>query len=119
MKTKALLLLSLVSILFFTSCSKESTPKLTFANNVTEGQADGSGNYTITGTMTSEVNLDKVTLTKEGQNNPFLVDDTEAKNKNTYTFSYLVTGINSNTYIILDAYDQDGGKTTAKFLIRK
>lgn len=86
---------------------------------MTEGQANQNGEYTITGTLQSDVNLEKVTLTKEGQNNPFLVDDSEAKNKNTYSFSYLVTGINANTYIILDAWDQDGGKTTARFLIRK
>ena len=120
MKTKTLTLLSLFALLFFASCSKNnSNPKFAFTNNVTEGQADASGEYIITGTLTSEVNLDKVTLTKEGQSSPFLTDDSEAKNKNTYSFVYLVTGINSNTYIILDAYDQDGGKTTAKFLIRK
>ena len=120
MKTKVFALLSLATLLFFASCSKDNNdPKFAFTNNVTEGQANASGEYTITGTLTSEVNLDKVTLTKEGQNNPFFVDESEAKNKNTYSFVYLVTGINSNTYIILDAYDQDGGKTTAKFLIRK
>jgi len=120
MKTKLFAGLSLVTLLFFVSCSKNSAdPKLTFTNNQTEGQANASGEYTITGTLISEVNLEKVTLTIEGQNNPFLVDDSEAKNKNEYSFSYLVTGINANTYIILDAYDQDGGKTTAKFLIRK
>ena len=120
MKTKLFALLSLAALLFFSSCSKDNDePKFAFINNVTEGQANPSGEYTITGTLTSEVNLDKVTLTKEGQNNPFFVDESEAKNKNTYSFVYPVTGINSDTYIILDAYDQDGGKTTAKFLIRK
>ena len=120
MKTKLFALLCLSMLLIFASCSKNGAdPKFTFANNVTEGQANGAGEYTITGTLVSEVNLQKVTLTKEGQNNPFFVDDSEAKNKNEYTFSYLVTGINSNTYIILDAYDQDGGKTSAKFLIKK
>ena len=120
MRTKLFALLSLAILVFFTSCSKENNdPKFAFTNNVTEGQANANGEYTITGTLTSEVNLEKVTLTKEGQNNPFFTDDSEAKNKNTYSFVYLVTGINSNTYVILDAYDQDGGKTTAKFLIRK
>ena len=120
MKTKVLAILSLATLLFFTSCSKnDGDLTLTFANNQTEGQANASGEYTLTGTLVSEVNLEKVTLTKEGQNNPFLVDDTEAKNKNNYPFSYLITGINSNTYIVLDAYDQDGGKTSARFLIRK
>jgi hypothetical protein len=36
-----------------------------------------------------------------------------------YDFSYLVTGIAANTYIVLDAYNQEGGKTTARFLIKK
>jgi hypothetical protein len=120
MKTKILAVLSMAAFFFLASCSKNNAdPKFTFTNNQTEGQANANGEYTITGTLVSEVNLEKVTLTKEGQNNPFFVDDSEAKNKNEYSFVYLVTGINSNTYIILDAYDQDGGKTTAKFLIRK
>lgn len=120
MKTKLLAMLSLAVLFVFASCSKnDSAPKFTFTNNSTEGQANQAGEYTITGTLESDVNLQKVTLTKEGQNNPFMIDDSEAKNKNNYTFSYLVTGINSNTYIVLDAYDQQGGKTSAKFLIRK
>lgn len=120
MKTTLLALFALTSVFFISSCSKNNDkPSFTFTNNATEGQANQNGEYTITGTLQSDVNLQKVTLTKEGQNNPYLVDDSEAKNKNTYSFSYLVTGINSNTYIILDAYDQDGGKTTARFLIRK
>lgn len=120
MKTKLLALLSVTAMLFLFSCKKDTgVPVISFTNNTTEGQASQAGEYTITGTLQSEVNLEKVTLTKEGQNNPFFVDDSEAKNKNTYSFSYLVTGINANTYIILDAYDQDGGKTTARFLIRK
>src|SRR6478736_3322407 len=110
MKTKLFAMLALVTILFFSSCSKNGAdPKFTFTNNTTEGQASASGEYRITGTLVSDVNLQKVTLTKEGQNNPFFVDESEAKNKNNYSFSYLVTGINANTYIILDAFDQDGG----------
>ena len=120
MKTKLFAMLSLAMLLIFSSCSKNgAAPKFTFTNNQTEGQANQAGEYTITGSLVSEVNLQKVTLTKEGQNNPFYTDDSEAKNKNNYSFAYLVTGVNSNIYILLDAYDQDGGKTTAKFLIRK
>jgi len=115
-----LFLASLAAFLFLASCSKDNkSPQINFTNNITEGQATANGEYTITGTLVSEVNLQKVTLTKEGQNNPFLVDESEAKNKNNYSFSYLVTGINANTYIILDAYDQNGGKTTARFFIKK
>ena len=88
-------------MLFFTSCQKDNQePTSSFTNNVTEGQASQNGVYTSSSTLHSDVNLEKVTLTKEGQNNPFLVDDSEAKNKNTYSFSYLLTGINANTYII-------------------
>ncbi|HEX8313397.1 MAG TPA: hypothetical protein VF609_00310, partial [Flavisolibacter sp.] len=88
MKAKLIALFSLTALLFFASCSKDNdAPKFSFTNNATEGQANTNGEYTITGTLTSEVNLQKVTLTKEGQNNPFFTDDSEAKNKNTYTFS--------------------------------
>jgi hypothetical protein len=120
MKTKLFAMLALVTIFVFASCTKNGAePKFTFTNNLTEGQANTGGEYTITGTLVSDVNLEKVTLTKEGQNNPFFVDDSEAKNKNNYIFAYLVTGVNTNTYVTLDAYDQDGGKTSAKFLIKK
>lgn len=120
MKTKVLMLLAITATLFFASCSKSnSAPDFTFADTSLEGQASASGEYTITGTLISEVNLEKVTLTREGQNTPFLMDDSEAKNKNTYSFSYLVTGIVSNTYVLIEAYDQNGGKKTARFLIRK
>ena len=117
---KTIIAFSFAALLFLASCSKDNNnPQLTFTNNITEGQANANGEYTMTGTLVSDVNLEKVILTKEGENNPFLVDDSEAKNKNSYNFSYLVTGISSNTYIILDAYNQDGGKTTARFLIKK
>lgn len=120
MKIRTLLLLSLSTMLFFAACSKDKqAPAFTFTNNATEGQANANGEYTISGTLTSEVNLNKVTLTKEGQNNPFMVDDSEAKNKNTYNFSYLVTGVNTNTYVLIEALDQNGGRSNAKFLIRK
>ena len=120
MRTKFLAIFSLATLLFISSCRKDNeNPRLSFSNNATEGRANQNGEFTITGTLQSEVNLQKVTLTKEGENNPFLTDDSEAKNKNNYSFSYLVTGINANTYIILDAYNQNGGKTSARFLIRK
>ncbi len=120
MKTTIMLLASIFSILFMASCSKENqAPRIVFSNNVSEGQASADGTFTLTGTLTSEVNLSKVTLTKERQSSPFLVDDSEAKNKNEYSFSTLVSGINTNTTILLLAYDQSGGKTSARFLIKK
>jgi hypothetical protein len=98
------------------SCSKdEPTPAITFTQ--TEGKAV-NGEYTITGTITSSVALLKVILTKEGSATPFIVDDTTAKNKNNYPYSYLITGITKDTYIIIDVYDQNNTKTSTRFLIR-
>ncbi len=120
MKTKSFLFMALTAIFFFVSCKKEATnPQLTFTNNVAEGTANASGEYTITGHISSVARLEKVLLTKEGQSTAFLVDESTAKNKNEYDFSYLVTGITANTYIIIDVYDQGGGKVTQRFLIKK
>ena len=120
MKIKSFLLMALTAMFFFVSCKKESTkPQLTFTNNIVEGTANASGGYTITGHISSVVRLDKVVLTKEGQVASFLVDESTAKNKNEYDFSYLVTGITANTYIIIDVFDQGGGKVTQRFLIKK
>ena len=117
MKSKSMLLMAVTAILFFVSCKKDSIPQMTF--KVAEGKANASGEYTITGYISSEVRLDKVTLTKEGQTTPFFIDDATAKNKNQYDFTYLVTGIIADTYIIIDVYDQGGGKITQRFLIKK
>ena len=118
MKTKSFFLMALTAMFFLVSCKKEVTnPQLTFTNNIVEGTANASGEYTITGHISSAVQLTKVVLTKEGQSTPFLVDESTAKNKNEYDFSYLVTGITVNTYIIIDAFDQGGGKITQRFLI--
>ncbi len=120
MKTKSLLIAAITALLFFVSCKKDSpAPQLSFSNNVTEGTANANGEYTIAGHISSAVRLDKVVLTKEGQSAPFLTDESTAKNKNEYDFSYPVTGITANTYIVIDVYDQEGAKTTQRFLIKK
>lgn len=120
MKTKYSLLMALIAMIFAVSCKKEgSIPQFSFTNNVAEATANASGEYTITGHINSEVRLEKVILTREGQTSAFLVDESTAKNKTEYDFSYLVTGITTNTYIIIDVYDQSGGKITQRFLIRK
>lgn len=107
-------------MLFVVSCKKDnSNLQATFSNNLLEGTANASGEYTIVGHISSSVRLDKVVLTKEGQTTAFMVDETTAKNKNEYDFSYLITGITVNTYIIIDIYDQNGGKITQRFLIKK
>ncbi len=112
--------MALSAILFFASCKKESAaPLLTFSNNMTEGTANNAGEFTIAGHISSVVRLDKVTLTKEGESTPFFTDESTAKNKNEYDYSYLVTGITANTYIIIDVYNQEGGKATSRFLIKK
>lgn len=120
MKTKSFLLMALTALMFFTSCKKEGTnPQVTFTNNIAEGTVNSNGEFTITGHISSPVRLDKVTLTKEGQASAFLVDESTAKNKTEYDFSYLVTGITANTNIVIDIYDQAGGKITYQFLIKK
>ena len=120
MKTKFFLLMALTAMFIVVSCKKDRTvPQLSFTNSVAEGTANASGEYTITGHISSVVRLDKVILTKEGQTTPFLIDETTAKNKIEYDYSYLVTGITTNTYIIIDVFDQGGGKTTQRFLIKK
>ncbi|MFE3868636.1 hypothetical protein ACFX5E_11205 [Flavobacterium sp. LS2P90] len=100
------------------SCSKDeptSSPAIAFTQ--AEGKAV-NGQYTITGTITSSVPLLKVIVTKEGDTAPFIIDDTTAKNKNSYPYSYLITGITKDTYILIDIYDQNNTKTSTRFLIR-
>jgi hypothetical protein len=117
-----LIIASLLSVvLLMISCKKEtaSVPKITFTNNLFEGTANAAGEYTITGHISSAVRLDKVVLTKKGATTSFLIDESTAKNKNEYDFSYNVTGITSNTYIVIEIFDQNGGKTTVEFLVKK
>jgi len=98
------------------SCSKdEPTPAIAFTQ--AEGKAVNE-EYTITGTITSSVALLKVIITKEGSATPFIVDDSTAKNKNSYPYSYLITGITKDTYVIIDVYDQNNTKTSTRFLIK-
>jgi len=121
MKIKFLLLLAVSSMILFTSCKKDnaSKPEIAFTNNVSEGTANANGEFTLTGHISSQVSLAKVTLTKLGQADAFMVDESTAKNKNEYDYSYLITGINANTTVTMDVYDQDGNKSSAQFLIRK
>ena len=120
MKTKLFLLLAITSLLFFTSCKKESSkPQISFTNNVAERTADANGEYTLTGHISATVSLNKVTLTKQGQETPFFIDESTAKNKNEYDYSYLITGITANTTIVMVVYDQSGGISSAQFLIKK
>lgn len=109
----------LASGLFLNSCSNNDDAALpTIIFNQTEGKANVLGEYTVSGRIQSEVALSKVIITKEGSSTPFLVDDSTAKNKNDYYFSYLITGVTANTYIVVDIYNQANDKTTVRFLIR-
>lgn len=121
MKLKSFLLISFTSICFLLSCKKDSTAgiQINFTNNLASGTAMPNGDYTITGHITSSIRLDSVTLTTQGQSSPFLIDNSTAKNKTDYTFSYLVTGITANTTILIDVFDQNGGKIESTFLINK
>lgn len=105
--------------LFLNSCSKDdkALPTITFTQ--AEGTANSQGEYTVSGHIHSDVRLAKVIITKEGSTSPFLTDDTTAKNKTDYDFTYLITGITSNTNLIIDVYNQENGKSTFRFLIRK
>ena len=121
MKLKSFLLISLTGICFLISCKKDnkSDIQFNFTDNISTGTADANGNYTITGHITSSVRLDSVTLTKLGQSSPTLTDVSTAKNKIDYTFSYLITGLTANTTILIDVFDQNGGKIESTFLINK
>ena len=129
MKRKIILLFGIFSVLAISlsSCKKDETPvpSITFAE--AEGTADTKGEYLLTGTILSEVQLEKVILTKEGTASPNLTiagiagtytDNSTAKNKTEYAFAYQIAGITANTYIIMDIYDQSGTKKTVKFLVK-
>ena len=121
MKAKFLLFFAITSVLFFSSCKKDSPakPQVSFTGNVAEGTADGNGEFTLTGHISSASSLSKVTLRIKGYEQPFFVDESTAKNKNEYDYSYLITGITADVTIVMDVYNQDGGKTSVEFLIKK
>ena len=108
----------LASGFFLNSCSKHDATLPTITFNQNEGKANSQGEYTVSGHIQSEIALSKVIITKEGSSTPFLTDDSTAKNKTDYNFSYLITGVTTNTYIIVDIYNQANDKTTVRFLIR-
>ena len=118
MKFFITIVLVLASGLFLNSCSNDddALPTVTFTE--VEGVANSQGEYTLTGNIHSDIRLSKVVITKQGSATPFLTDDSTAYNKNDYDFTYLITGITANTYIIMDIYNQSNGKTTRQYLIR-
>ena len=100
------------------SCKKSSsTTSPTYTFSQAQGQAVG-GSYTITGNIKATTSLLKVIVTKEGSSTPLITDDSTAKNKNDYDFSYLITGITVDTWIVLTIYDQNSNVTTARFFIK-
>ena len=118
MKTQAFALL-LCSSLFFAACSKDTGSQHNVTFSESEGIANNNGEYTMQGTITSPIKMDKILLTKEGQSAPFISDTTTAKNKTEHTYSYQVTGITQNTYIRIDVYNMEGGKSSSQFLIKR
>ncbi len=123
MKIKSLFFLLFAVMISVISCKKDSPaatiPTVTFATSILEGTANASGEFELKGHISSATRLEQVTLTKEGQSTAFIVDNSTAKNKNEYDFVYLVTGITSNTYIIISITDQAGGNKTERYLIKK
>lgn len=111
----------LLIAVFVFSCKKDSppTPSIAITDNLTQGTSNASGEYTLTGLITSAVKLDKVVITKEGDSQPYIIDDSTPKNKLEYSFSYQFTAITKNTNYIIDIYDLNGGVTTIKFLVIK
>jgi hypothetical protein len=97
MKT-ALVLFASLWLLATTSCKKDTGADHQISFIEPSGTANGNGEYTIQGQITSPVRLDRVLLTKQGQSTPFIEDNTTAKNKTEHTFSYQVTGIMQDTY---------------------
>lgn len=120
MNAKFILVFAVPTLLLFGACKKEvSKPQVSFTNNIAQGTADANGDYTLTGHISSPVKLSEVTLTKEGDSNPFIIDNSTAQNKLEYDFTYLITGITTNTTIIMDVFDQQGTRVTSEFLIQK
>ncbi|WP_293873339.1 hypothetical protein [Flavobacterium sp.] len=102
---------------FLNSCSKSDATLPTISFTQAEGVADSQGEYTMRGHIHSDIRLRKVIITKQGAATPFLTDDSTANNKTEYDFTYLITGITTDTYMIVDIYNQDNGKKTVQFLI--
>lgn len=120
MKSAYLFIAAIAFSSILISCKKDTaSSQITISTTVPEGVASASGEFLLTGHISSTTRLEKVILTKEGQAAAFLTDESTAKNKNEYDYSYLVTGVNANTYILIDVYDQAGGKITLRFLIKK
>jgi hypothetical protein len=92
---------------------------MTISSTSQQGMADDSGQYTLTGHISSQTPLDKITLTKAGQTTPFLVDESTVRNKREYDYSYQLTGITQNTTVSMDVFDQRGGKGGTIFIIKR
>jgi hypothetical protein len=118
MKTTLTLLLGFF-LFSFSACKKDTGSNHAVSFVEPFGTANGNGEYTIEGTVSSPVRLDKIILTKQGQSTPFIEDVTTAKNKTEHTFSYQVNGIIQDTYVLMDIYNLEDGKSTTKFLIKK
>lgn len=121
MKTKIVIVYSAILFMLLTGCKRDniSVFQVDFTGNSVEGVANANGEFTLTGHIFSGVSLSHVTLTRQGESEVFMLDESSAKGKNEYDFSYPIAGITANTTIIMDAYDQIGGRYSAQFFILK
>jgi hypothetical protein len=84
MKLKFSYILLIAVVITAFSCKKDtpaSVPTITFSTFALEGTANANGEYELKGRISSATRLEQVTLTKEGQTNAFLLDNSTAKNK--------------------------------------
>ncbi len=121
MKRNVLFILTLLFsfAMGLSSCKKTEPTPQPVVTTVATGKANASNEFVWTGTMTSSSPLAKVTLTTVGEATPFYLDDSTAKNKTSYTFSYLITGITTDRTIRMDAYAQNGTVTSLTIFVSK
>jgi len=121
MKTKIVSLFCAALLILPAGCKRDniSVFDVRFTANYVSGVVNEKGEYTLTGHIFSGVSLSHVSLTWEGDSEPFMTDESTAKNKNEYDFSYQITGITENTTMIMDVYDQIAGRYSTRFFLLK
>ena len=93
--------------------------QVSFSSNAPERIASESGVFVLSAHIYSQPPLNKLPLPGPGPTTPFLTDQSQAKNKKEYDYAYRINGITSNTIIIMDVYDQRGGRSGVQFTIKK
>ena len=108
MKFKSFILLAFAGMLFLSSCTKNDLVSRSPEKDRIEIMPDVNGNFIISGHISSPDPLAKVELVKNDDVSPFLTDETDAKYKTEYDYSYTITDINQNTKSKLTAHDVNG-----------